>query len=335
MAGTARSPMLGIVSLMVGLGALATQDVIFKLMSGRYSVFEILFLRGCFTLLVLRFVLLALRFPRPLHTARLGTQYLRGGLLCTSLSCYCLALSAMPLLDVVAIFFSAPLMATALSPWLLGERVSAGQWGAVVVGFIGMLVMVGPGAGAFQSGAVFALFAAVFYACSSIASRSLGHTDRAATTAYYTVCMYIVVSALGVVAIEAAGVEWSAGEVVVARAWQEPDLFDLGLLAASGFAVSLGFFCLAQAYRHASIPVLAPFEYTSLIWAGLLGYFIWREVPSSSTLLGAVLIIASGWYVAAAPVKGLRRRPRAHGSRARLRKSTGPGSGERMKPSRS
>ena len=298
---SARAPVLGIASLMVGLGALATQDVVFKLMSGRYSVFEILFLRGCFTVLVLRSVLLMLRFPRPLHTERLGTQYLRGGLLCISLSCYCLALSAMPLLDAVAIFFAAPLIATALCPWLLRERVSLGQWGAVIVGFFGMLAMIGPGAGNLRAGALFALFAAVFYALSNIVSRSLGRTDRAATTAYYTIFMYIVVSAIGVVAVEVAGVEMRAGEVVVARPWQDPDWFDLGLLAASGFAVALGFFCHAQAYRLATIPVLAPFEYTSLIWAGLLGYLIWNEVPSPLTLLGAALIVASGWYVAAAP----------------------------------
>ena len=308
MAGTARAPMLGIASLMVGLGALATQDVVFKLMSGRYSVFEILFLRGCFTVLVLRSVLLLLRFPRPLHTERLGIQYLRGGLLCSALSCYCLALSAMPLLDAVAVFFAAPLFATSLSPWLLRERVSFGQWGAVIVGFIGMLVMIGPGAGAFQAGAGFALAAAVFYALSNIVSRSLGRTDRAATTAYYTVFMYIVVSAIGVVAIEIAGVDFSAGNVVVARAWRDPDWFDLGLLAGSGFAVALGFFCLAQAYRFATIPVLAPVEYTSLIWAGLLGYLIWDEVPTQFTLIGAALIVASGWYVAAAPARRLMRR---------------------------
>ena len=291
-----------------GSEPLATQDVVFKLMSGRYSVFEILFLRGCFTVLVLRSVLLLLRFPRPLHTERLGIQYLRGGLLCSALSCYCLALSAMPLLDAVAVFFAAPLFATSLSPWLLRERVSFGQWGAVIVGFIGMLVMIGPGAGAFQAGAGFALTAAVFYALSNIVSRSLGRTDRAATTAYYTVFMYIVVSAIGVVAIEIAGVDFSAGNVVVARAWRDPDWFDLGLLAGSGFAVALGFFCLAQAYRFATIPVLAPVEYTSLIWAGLLGYLIWDEVPTQFTLIGAALIVASGWYVAAAPARRLMRR---------------------------
>ena len=120
--------------------------------------------------------------------------------------------------------------------------------------------------------------------------------------------MYIVVSAIGVVAIEIAGVDWSAGNVVVARAWRDPDWFDLGLLAASGFAVALGFFCLAQAYRFATIPVLAPFEYTSLIWAGLLGYLIWDEVPTRLTLIGAALIVVSGWYVAVAPARGARRR---------------------------
>ncbi len=306
-ARAARASTLGIASLLVGLGALATQDVVFKLMSGRYSVFEILFLRGCFTVLVLRLALLLVRFPRPLHTQRLGTQYLRGGLLCCALSCYCLALSAMPLLDAVAIFFAAPLVSTSLSPWLLKEQVSLRQWAAVILGFVGMLIMVGPGAGAFQAGAVFALFAAVFYAISAIVSRSLGRTDRAATTAYYTVYMYIVVSAVGVVAIEIAGVDLSAGNVVVLRAWRDPDWFDVGLLAGSGFAVALGFFCLAQAYRLATIPVLAPFEYTALIWAGILGYLIWDEVPTRLTLIGAALIVASGWYVAVAPGRGTRR----------------------------
>ena len=306
MINAARASTLGIASLIAGLGALASQDVVFKLMSGRYSAFEILFLRGCFTLLVLRFALFVLRCPEPLRTGRLGTQYLRGGLLCGSLTCYYLALSVMPLLDTVAIFFTAPLVATALSPWLLGERVSFGQWGAVMLGFLGVLVMTGPVTGTFQAGVGFAVCAAVLYALSNVVARSLGRTDRAATTAYYTVFMYLAVSALGVVAVEMVGVEMRAGEVVVSRVWRDPDWFDLGLLAASGIAVAIGFFCLAQAYRLAAIPVLAPFEYTSLLWAGILGYLIWEDEPTWLTLIGAALIAGSGWYVAASSGTGRR-----------------------------
>ena len=300
---------LGIVSLVAGLGALSSQDVVFKLMSGRYSAFEILFLRSCFTLLVLRFAFLVLRYPDPLRTDRLGAQYLRGGLLCTALTCYYLALSVMPLLDVVAIFFTAPLIATALSPWLLKERVSRGQWAAVAAGFLGALVMLGPGAGALQAGAAFAFCSALFYALSNVATRSLGMTDRAATTAYYSVFMYLAVSSLGVVAVELAGAELSAGEVVISRAWRDPDWFDLGLLAGSGVAVAIGFFCLAQAYRLAPIPALAPFEYTALLWAGILGYLFWQDLPTWLSLLGAATIAGSGWYVAVSPARAER-----HGS---------------------
>ena len=290
-------PVVGIVILVIGLGALSTQDVIFKQLSARYSVFELLFLRSAFMVLMLRGVFLALRQPDPLRTNRLGTQYLRGTLLFLALGSYYLALTVLPLLDVVAIFYTSPLIATALAALILKEPVGTRRWAAVGLGFAGAVLMIRPGSGAVQTAALLALFAATMYACSVIAVRRLGATDSAATTSYYSTLAYLALSALGTVVANALPAT-EAGGVVLARAWAYPSLLDLGLLAVSAVAVSVGFFCLAQAYRLGEVPVLAPFEYSSLIWAGILGLLVFGEVPSIETLIGAALIMASGTYVA-------------------------------------
>lgn len=217
-----------------------------------------------------------------------------------ALACYYMALSVMSLLDTVAIFFSAPLIATALSRVVLKERVSRGKWIAVVVGFCGALLVVRPGGESLARVAgLIAMAAACFYAGSIIATRYLGATDRAISTAYYTMVSYIVFAGIATLLSHLIAVSGNdTGALAISRVWVTPTPLELGYFAFAGLTVCIGFFCLAQAYKMAEVSSLSPWEYTNLIMAAVIGYLAWGDIPDRTSMIGSVLIIVSGVYVA-------------------------------------
>ena len=217
-----------------------------------------------------------------------------------TLACYYMALSVMSLLDTVAIFFSAPLIATALSSVLLKEKVSPGKWAAVVVGFLGALLVVRPGGESLtQVAGLIGIAAACFYAASMIATRYLGATDRAITTAYYSMLSYIVFAGVATLLSHLVAVSGNdTGALALARQWLTPTPLDLMYFAYAGLTVCVGFFCLAQAYKMAEVSSLSPWEYTNLIMAAVLGYLAWGDIPDLTSVIGSGLIILSGVYVA-------------------------------------
>ena len=293
---------LAVVAITVGLGALATQDVMMKNLSQRFSVPELLFLRSVFALLIFQVILAMVGFKNPLSTGRQLWQWVRGSLLVMALGCYYVALSVLTLLDVVAIFFSAPLIATVLSSLFLKEQVGLHRWLAVTVGFAGVLLMVQPGGeGVAQIAALIAMAAALFYAASIVATRYLGETETAVTTAYYTMIACIVLTGVGVLLVDfLASHGTDSGALAISRQWLTPTLMDLMWLFLSGGAVCIGFFCLAQAYRMAEVSSLAPWEYVAVVLSGVVGFVAWGDVPGLLSLLGAGLIVVSGIYVARA-----------------------------------
>ena len=291
---------LAVIFLTLGLLALAVQDVVMKDMATRYSSPELLLIRGLFALLLFQIVLVVFRQHNPLETKRAGWQWIRGFLLFMALACYYMALSVMSLLDTVAIFFSAPLIATALSRVLLKEKVSAGKWVAVVVGFVGALVVVRPGGESLaRIGGLIGVAAAFFYASSMIATRYLGETDRAVTTAYYSMMSYIVFAGVATLLSHLVAVSGNeSGSLAMSRPWVIPTPRELAYFALAGVSVCIGFCCLAQAYKMAEVSSLSPWEYTNLIMAAVLGYVAWQDVPDLNSVVGSALIIASGIYVA-------------------------------------
>ena len=288
--------------LMLGILALGFQDVVMKNLSDRYSVFQMLFIRGLFGLAIFQLGLFCLRWGNPLSVDKIGVQLLRGTLLFGALACYYTALSAMPLLEVVAIFFTAPILATVLSSIILKERAGLGRSIAVVVGFAGVLVMIRPqGQGVNSSAALIAVAAALLYASSIVATRYLGETQKGVTTAYYTMLVYLVLAGLGSAAVHHLALQGGATlDIAFLRYWVTPAAPDLLALAAAGLGVCIGFVCLAEAYRRAPVSVLSVWEYSSLMWAAILGFVAWREIPTIWSLLGSILIVASGVYTATA-----------------------------------
>jgi S-adenosylmethionine uptake transporter len=293
------SPLRAVLCVMAGISIFSIQDVIIKSISGAYPVHQIVFVRSLVALVPLLVVahfdggLAGLRTRRPwAHLARA----------CVMLGAYTafyLALAALPLATTVALFFVAPLMITALSHFVLGEKARLRRWIAVGVGFVGVLVITRPDGGTMEPAALLAVLAALFYAVSAIATRRLGATESGASLAFSVTLIYVGLNGLLGLWIGNGSMaeEGHPSLEFLLRAWAMPTWRDLGLMAACGLIAAFGFYFLSQAYRLAQASTVAPFEYVSLPFAALWGYLFWREVPDGETVLGIALIVGSGLYV--------------------------------------
>ena len=162
----------------------------------------------------------------------------------------------------------------------LGEAVGPRRWLAVIVGFLGVLVMVRPGAGAFQPEALLVVLAALGYALSMLITRRLTRTETNAAILFYSTAGSTLANAL-----------------LLPFFWITPTTGDLGLFAGLGLIGGIGSFFMVLAYRHAPAAVVAPFDYTALLWATLIGWLVWHELPDATVWFGAAVVVASGLYI--------------------------------------
>ncbi|MDJ0942946.1 MAG: DMT family transporter [Kiloniellales bacterium] len=269
---------IGLIALAMAL--LSAMDAVVKWLSADYSTIQLMFFRSVFAFLPLAPLVLRSGWAGALHTRRLGSHALRSVFGLSALGCFFWSLALLPLADATAITFAAPLFVTALSQPLLGEVVRARRWTAVGVGFIGVLVMVQPGVGVFQPAALLPLAAALFLALMVIQVRKLTRTESNITIVlYYTIISTLVTG------------------LVVPFYWVTPDLADLLLLAMVGVLGGTGQLVLTAAYRRTEASILAPFDYTAMVWAVLFGFLVWGELPAQNIWLGVAVVIASGIYI--------------------------------------
>jgi drug/metabolite transporter (DMT)-like permease len=249
---------------------LRAQDLpIIELIWGRYFFHTVIIL-----------MIFPRRIPTLLSGSDKGLQIVRSVLVLAATACMFTAVGFMPLADAVAITFIAPLLITALSVPLLGERVGLRRWIAVFVGFAGMLVIVRPGGGLFQLAALLPIGVTVFYAFYQIITRAISHRTDPINSAFYT-------AIVGGVAMT----------LVVPFFWQTPTLAQWGGLVAAGLLGGLGHWAIVIAYQRAEAPLVAPFAYTELVWATILGQAVFGDFPDLWTFVGAGIIAASGIYI--------------------------------------
>lgn len=289
----------GIFLLCAGAMIFTVQDLIIKWISGDYPVTQILATRSLVAFVPL-FILLHLDGGlRGINNRRLGRLLLRSGLLFASYTTYYLAIAAIPMAEAVSLFYTAPLFIVALSGPMLRERVGAARWFAVVLGFAGAVVMCRPGADVIDPAALLSVCAAALYALAQVMARDLAATHRASVMALAQNSVNLV--AAGAIGLVAGGGAFAGGShpslAFLLRAWAVPTTGDLLLMAATGVIAAVAIWCLTQAYRIAEANVIAPFEYTSIIWVVLLAYLIWGEVPAPHTVVGGLLIVAAGVYI--------------------------------------
>ena len=296
---TGGRPLAGIIYLVCALGVLIAQDVIMKLLSDRYPVWQFGVIRSIVAVGIIALILFATGKRKEFRPNRPALMVLRGLLNFVGFTCYYVAIASLSLAEVSSIFMVAPLILTALSVPLLGERVGPRRWAAVIIGFIGVLVMVRPGFSGMQPALLIALGSPVSYALMLTITRKIGRADTGATLALYNLLVFGLASGVGSLVLlymEPVSTQ-DASLAFLTRDWALPSATHLAMMVATGLVTALGHWCSAQAYRMTPTSILSPFEYTAFVWAVILGYVIWGHVPGALTFAGAAIVVLSGGYV--------------------------------------
>ena len=272
-------PAISLMLLAVALFAL--MDAGLKLLSPHYPPLQVAALRGLSSLpFVLAWVLWTAQ-PATLWRVHWPLHVLRGVLGIGMMFGFVYGLRTMPLSTAYAITFVAPMLVTAMAGPLLGEKVGPGRWAAIVVGLIGVLVVLRPaGQGMATLGGLAILLAAICYAASAITVRLLAQRDSVQAM----VLWFIVLLSLG------------AG-VLAAPNWQPLQAADLWVIAGVGVSGSLAQVALTEAFRRGEASLIAPFEYSALVWGVCLDLALWQVLPDGVTWIGAGIIVASGLYL--------------------------------------
>lgn len=274
------APLAGIGYLLAAVLVFSVMDALIKWTSQDYPIVQLVFFRSVFAFVPLGLFLVrqggltALRTRRPLgHVARCLI-----GVASMFLGFWGLAL--LPLADAIAIGFAGPIFLTALSVPLLGETVGWRRWSAVFAGFIGVVVMVRPGGGVFAPAALVPVASAVGYAFAMVLVRKLTATETIAAIVFYFTLTATVVSG-----------------AALPFAWVTPDPADFALLAAIGLCGGIAQLLMTRAFQIGPASLVAPFEYSAMIWAVLFGWLIWHELPDAAIWTGSAIVIASGLYI--------------------------------------
>lgn len=269
----------GAALLVLATALFASMDAIGKGLMQRHDPFQVVWARYAAQAVIVA-IIVSPRLGRVIRTARPGLQVIRSALLFMATLCGFFAFSVMPLADATAIFQTAPLAITALAALILREPVGPRRWAGVMVGFLGALIIVRPGADVFQPAALLPMLGALFFAGYSIATRFLGRDESYWTTFLYT-------AALGALIASA----------FVPLVWVTPTWADAALMLAMGAIGSAGQFLLIVAFNTAPASAIAPFTYAGLIFATLWGYVFFGDAPDGWTATGAAVIVGSGVYV--------------------------------------
>jgi drug/metabolite transporter (DMT)-like permease len=260
--------------------AASTLDACVKALADDYHTAQIVLLRLLFALpLVLLFAYFAGDFGR-IGPRRWGWHALRACCAAGAIFGFFYALGVLPLVTAVAIGFASPLLIGLLSRPFLGESVGLHRWMGMLVGFAGVLVVLGPGAAAWHPGMLAALASALCWAVLSLSARRIGHDEPVSAMVLFTVPLSLVVAAL-----------------MTHGRWVAPTPADWALFALAGLCGGGVHFCVVYAYRAARAASVAPVEYTALLWAALFGWVFWREVPGIAVVCGSAIIAAGGVVV--------------------------------------
>lgn len=274
------SPGKAAIYMLGAVTCLSAMDAGIKWLTADYSVPQVAFMRYVIGLVVALGIAWRMGGMGTLKTRRPGGHALRSALNLGTMLTFYYALRLMPLADTFAVGYAAPLFMTVLSVPLLKEKVGPRRWAAVGLGFLGVLVLLQPSGAGFNTGSMLALTSAFLYALTLITSRQLSATEASHTILFYYSVSVIV--ALGVT------MPWN---------WTTPPWQDLWLVLLVGLAGSFGQFFLNQAFRYGEVSLLAPLDYTGMIWGVLFGFMLWDELPTAWVVIGAAIIALCSIYI--------------------------------------
>lgn len=277
----AQRPLLGIFLMLIGIGVLNLMDGVGKwLVMDGVEVMQILALRS---LIIVPMLLLYYRATNnliALKPTRPVAQALRGLTGFIAPFAFFLGVSKLPLTSAVVVFFSSIFMISILSIFFLGERPGKHRWSAIIVGYIGVIIAMSPAWGGDLAGYLLVLVSSAFYAFLFVSGRKLSETESVASL--------VLSYNLGVGTIALILLPWF---------WVALTPEHWGLIVLLSLFAVIGHFCLTQAFAVAEASLIAPFEYTAILWTVALDMLIWQVLPGRPTWIGAFIIICSGLYV--------------------------------------
>jgi S-adenosylmethionine uptake transporter len=276
---TARENLIGVGLMLLSMFVFSAVDTIAKVLTTDFHPLQIVWTRQL-GLVVGVFVMIAVRGVSLFQTNHRKLQLVRGLMAALSAALFVTAINFVPLADAIAVTFIAPFVVTMFSALLLKEKVGIHRWSAVIVGFLGTLIILRPGFDGFEPALLLAVLAAVLFAFRQIISRYLSGSDKTETTIAYTALVAVLVLFIPLPFI-----------------WQTPvSGLHIFLMAVMAILAGLGELLVIKALEVALAVVVSPVHYTILIWGSLYGYFVFGDFPDYWTWGGAVIIILSGLY---------------------------------------
>jgi drug/metabolite transporter (DMT)-like permease len=271
----------GSLLMAVAMAAFSVNDATAKYLTTQMNFGQVMLLRGLFACILIGALTTHRGALRPLRTLFVPAVTLR---VCGEIggsALFLAAISYLPLGNVTAIVQSLPLAMTLGAVLLLGEPVGWRRWAAIAAGFVGVLIIVRPGAAGFDQYSLLALVSVMFYSMRELVTKRIPAEIPT-----------LFVTFLTTVAVTAAG----AGLVFPLGGWREPSLASTALLALAAVTTLIGYQCAVMALRAGEISAVAPFRYTQMLYAMLLGYLVFGEVPDHAMVIGAAIIVVSGVY---------------------------------------
>ena len=272
--------LLGILLMTLGMFSLSINDIIYKNLTMNFPVWEAVFFRA-FSGSIISLYLVYHSGINSIKTKKPVRHFVRAFSAVGCVVLYIFGIKYLLLSENIAIAHSAPIIAALLAVPILGEKIGIHRILAITIGFVGVLVIIKPGTDLFQLKSLLPIGSALFMASVYLTTRSLMNTESSTSIVFYYSFALLFTSLI-----------FFPSDFVI------PDIFNLILALSLGIMGSMGHFFMSQAARHADVAVTSPFEYSSFVFVGLMGYFFFYEIPSNSVILGGILIIISGVYVA-------------------------------------
>src|SRR5437764_5327377 len=271
---------LGILYMVAATFVFAVSSAVSKWLVASYSIGEVLFTRTAIALLTCALFIIPQTGVAVFRTRRLPHHVMRSVSQGCSQTFLLIAFSLMPLAGAIAINFSAPLFTALISALLLKETVGPARWMALLVGFCGVLIVTHPGAGTFEIGALFAMANAILYGSVAVGVRGMTATESAETLILYQLALLTGFFALFL--------PWT---------WTGPTPIDACWIVFNGVSNAVGQYWWTRALHLAPASAVAPFNYLSLVWASILGFAIWGDVPTVALVIGSAVVVASGLFL--------------------------------------
>lgn len=268
----------GLLLMALGMALFSVVDTTAKFLTDSLHPFQIVWIRQL-GLVIGAVVLIALQGRKIFATTHPRLQLLRGTVAALSAVLFIYGVSYVPLADAVAISFVAPFMVTVMGALVLREPVGIRRWIAVALGFCGALIVIRPGMGVVHPAAGFILLAAFFFAIRQIVSRALSDSDKTSTTIMFTAFVSIVLLTVPMLFV-----------------WQAPTWEQIPLLILIAVIAAAAEVCVIKALELAMTVVVAPMQYTLILWGTFYGWIIFSELPDAWTWIGALVIVATGLY---------------------------------------